>query len=377
MEKGKKKLSTHEHIELLKNLRNFFNNQEIRKMLDMYNKQRLKRIKKEGKFIELYNVLSEEEYEKYLKQITKIDMKMEANDIAFAKKENIKKKAEKASWVFIAGIVLFLGLANDTLNLGFTSLIEENKKEYNNVIEQYDKKIEEYALKVKELNLTDFQIVMKVMDDMWSSIKGYGEPTEDIIGFQRLDFLEDDGVGVCRNMADDFTAKLNAINPEFHARNMVVYMKDAKYEFCNIERKILNENQNSSDSNENQNNLFYDFYLNLKGNHMVVLFDMTGENVTMVADPTNLSLGVYTQGEIYMFSFPDEECYFGPKFGQVVTGMKGRFDCNTTKLYSYYTSCNIYEMIGKYGIEAENKALDEIHNIEENIKLKKYDEMGK
>ena len=136
-------------------------------------------------------------------------------------------------------------------------MIEENKKEYNNVIEQYDKKIEEYALKVKELNLTDFQIVMKVMDDMWSSIKGYGEPTEDIIGFQRLDFLEDDGVGVCRNMADDFTAKLNAINPEFHARNMVVYMKDAKYEFCNIERKILNENQNSSDSNENQNNLFY------------------------------------------------------------------------------------------------------------------------
>ena len=86
MEKGKKKLSTHEHIELLKNLRNFFNNQEIRKMLDMYNKQRLKRIKKEGKFIELYNVLSEEEYEKYLKQITKIDMKMEANDIAFAKR---------------------------------------------------------------------------------------------------------------------------------------------------------------------------------------------------------------------------------------------------------------------------------------------------
>ena len=78
-----------------------------------------------------------------------------------------------------------------------------------------------------------------------------------------------------------------------------------------------------------------------------------------------------------MFSFPDEECYFGPKFGQVVTGMKGRFDCKTTKLYSYYTSCNIYEMIGKYGIEAENKALDEIHNIEENIKLKKYDEMGK
>ena len=68
MEKGKKKLSTHEHIELLKNLRNLFNNQEIRKMLDMYNKQRLKRIKKEGKFIELYNVLSEEEYEKYLKQ---------------------------------------------------------------------------------------------------------------------------------------------------------------------------------------------------------------------------------------------------------------------------------------------------------------------
>ena len=48
---------------------------------------------------------------------------------------------------------------------------------------------------------------------MWKEIDGYGEPELDAFGYYRLDI--ENGVGMCRHMADDIAYKLNEINKDF------------------------------------------------------------------------------------------------------------------------------------------------------------------
>ena len=172
------------------------------------------------------------------------------------------------------------------------------------------------------MNLTDLQTVMKVMDDMWENIDGYGEPKIDSPYFPRLDMTEG-GVGVCRNMADDVTAKLNAINPEYNARNLTVYLDSEEltsegFSMANIERTILqdnetvvdqdNENQdqdgtdNSEGEKEDKNELTEEQKEKLSkyvGNHMVTAIDLKEEDVTLIIDSTNCNLGVFEDGKIY------------------------------------------------------------------------------
>ena len=118
---------------------------------------------------------------------------------------------------------------------------EKNAIEYEEEIENYNNTITKYAEEIKKMDLTDIQIIMKVVSDMWENINGYGNPQKDITGYYRLD-MANEGVGVCRNMADDVTAKLNAINPEYNARNMVCYIdENAGIEnFANIKRTYDN-----------------------------------------------------------------------------------------------------------------------------------------
>lgn len=172
------------------------------------------------------------------------------------------------------------------------------------------------------MNLTDLQTVMKVMDDMWENIDGYGEPKIDSPYFPRLDMTEG-GVGVCRNMADDVTSKLNAINPEYNARNLSVYLDSEEltsegFSMANIERTILqdnetvvdqdNENQdqdgtdNSEGEKEDKNELTEEQKEKLSkyvGNHMVTAIDLKEEDVTLIIDSTNCNLGVFEDGKIY------------------------------------------------------------------------------
>lgn len=172
------------------------------------------------------------------------------------------------------------------------------------------------------MNLTDLQTVMKVMDDMWENIDGYGEPKIDSVVFPRLDMTEG-GVGVCRNMADDVTAKLNAINPEYNARNLTVYLDSEEltsegFSMANIERTILqdnetvvdqdNENQdqdgadNSEGEKEDKNELTEAQKEKLSkyvGNHLVTALDLKEEDVTLIIDSTNCNLGVFEDGKIY------------------------------------------------------------------------------
>ena len=169
----------------------------------------------------------------------------------------IQSAIEKAKYFFrrkLTTLLLSVGLGIATGEITFRLNEVQNAIEYSKDIEEYDEYIQKYAQEIKNMNLTDTQIFAKVMYDMWKEIQGYAEPQNDIIGYYRLT-LKKEGRGVCRNFADDLTAKLNKINPEYNARNLTVYMDDGSYRLANIERTIIENEQTNNIINSNDENV--------------------------------------------------------------------------------------------------------------------------
>lgn len=80
---------------------------------------------------------------------------------------------------------------------------------------------------------------MRVMKDMHETIRGYGTPKIDAIGYGGMDVMDKDGIGVCRNMTENIADKLNAINPEYNVRTIVLYEEEGNYENANISRNKI------------------------------------------------------------------------------------------------------------------------------------------
>ena len=210
---------------------------------------------------------------------------------------------------------------------------------------------------------------------MWDSIAGYGNPKKDIVGFNRLDFLEENGIGVCRNMADDVSAKLNAINPEYNARTLAVKMDVEKSikinNIGNSKRPPSNNEENNNYVVPDDNSFAYNLAVDLNGNHKVVLMDIQKENITLVVDPTNPGIGVFRDGKIYMFYVPDGEILTVRHFSTSIDGTLSIFDYNKRKIDSFFDSnISIEELERKYGVDAQNKALDYVLSLE-NKKMNK------
>lgn len=74
---------------------------------------------------------------------------------------------------------------------------------------------------------------------MHETIRGYGTPKIDAIGYGGMDVMDKDGIGVCRNMAENIADKLNAINPEYNVRTIVLYEEEGNYENANISRNKI------------------------------------------------------------------------------------------------------------------------------------------
>ena len=131
-------------------------------------------------------------------------------------------------WVLIIVLIIKLSIPDRE------EKIEENATKYETEIDKYNNDIEEYAKYINSLELDHLEIIMKVIKDQWEEYQYC--PDEDLIsGYYRLSFQEK-GYGVCTSFADDFTAKMNAINPKYEAKNKVIL----KYlEKILLEKKIL------------------------------------------------------------------------------------------------------------------------------------------
>ena len=332
-------------------------------------KREVERLMDEGRFEEIYAKFGKTKYVENLDEMYETDIYNETG-----KKPDIFKKLKfllvnKIMPITMASTVFFPTATVAATEINTRKMKSENAIQYAEEIENYDKKIEKYAQKVNSMHLSDIQIFMKVMSDMWKEIDGYATPKEyDVMGFWRLS-LNEEGVGVCRNFSDDITAKLNAINPKYNARNVVVYMGEEEYNLANIDRNII-QNNNTVASNDEQENSNEEEEIDITkffGNHAVTAVDIPEQNITLILDPTNPGIGVFKDGQIYMFSTPDGKGIQTKALGQLlVIGADQLANLMVTEVESFLNGSQIslVELEEMYGTDAQNKALEQLENRE-------------
>ena len=334
------------------------------------NKHQIRDIDKlmdEGRFFELYEKYGEKIYRDYLREMKKVDVenelgiKFKFNNYLFFENmtQNLKIIRNQAAKVML-GLTIVSGGFSTMISSQYDQVIENNSKVYQSEIKDYDEEIKTYAEHINSMNLSDLEIIMKVMNDMWNSIDGYKTPDMyDAIGYPRL-ALYMDGYGVCRNMADDFTARMNAINPNYEACNLNVYLKEA--EINNIRRTTLVNYNSIADNSEQEENIDYksEIISNLTGNHMVSCVKLKEDDVLLIVDPTNPSIGVLKNGNIYMLS---NQVMFGidvKSVGNLMLGTDTRKNYLKKVTESFFTNGNLDTLKEKYGITSQNETLEEI-----------------
>ena len=334
-----------------------------------YYKQHLKELESEGKYKEIYAKYGKAKYRKSL-----------------VSREYHRRKEEQgvisaALWITRQRFTSFLvsmGIYTSVVAIGATGAatywgskeIQDNAKQYHSEIEAYNTKIKNYAQQEKFSRLNDIQIIMKVMDDMWGSIQGYKMPEKDIHGFLELDLATEDGYGVCRNMAPDIAKKLNEINPKYHARVMSVYMEKGVINVADIPRRFLEDNETVNVSYEEKLSNFQkkpvdiveDALTIVLVNHDITFVDIPEDNIILVVDPTNPSLGIYRNGQIMMFNTPVENGakYDLKQYQSVVDfGELERMIGVPADYIKSLETPNITdeELEANYGLEAQNLAL--------------------
>lgn len=342
-------------------------------------KHEIKKLFSEGKYIDIYNKYGEEQYNKILVKAMYKEIKDNTNilkAVLWRIKENMIAGTKNA--LVVATGVLTLAPPSFAI-MGAEYMKEEKEKNsivYEKEIEKYNEKISKYAEKVKSMNLNDVQTYMKVMDDMWGSIKGYGEPKKDIKGYLELDLATEDGYGVCRNMANDIAKKLNAINPEYNARTMIVQMdENGNYTIADIKRNFVVNDEKKEENSENEEEQQDDEaeipFESVFGNHLVTLVDSPEDNLILVLDPTNPGIGIYKDGKITMLN-SDKKNGISLQPRRYVSsfmtkgGLENISDVVKDYVQSFEKSNLTFDQIEeKYGLEAQNKSLNYIRQANE------------
>lgn len=180
----------------------------------------------------------------------------------------------------------------------YFSVVRFVEKNFAKEITNYNKEIAKYCDEIKKLNLTDLQLLIKLIDDLWKKIDGYNSEAESLPGFNRV-YLSMKKQGCCRHFAEDIAAKLNYINPKYNARkiNVNVYGEFNKNSYrIPIKTKII--------KNEYKKVNVVDFKnvdLSKYANHAVCAVDIPHKNITLIIDPTNRWIGYMKGGKILQF----------------------------------------------------------------------------
>ena len=325
--------------------------------------------------MDIYNKYGRDTYNKYLVQAQAREIR-EAKGLLSSVLFRIRSKTREIA----LGLGIFTAITVPTFTvIGAESTkksIEEIQATYEEEIRENDEEIAKYAQEVRDMELNDTQIIMKVMDDMWERIDGYGTPSEehDKTGILELALTDEKAQGVCRNFATDNAKRMNAINPKYNARVVTVYVDQDSYsELADIERNIIEDNEtvvkDESEKSETEE-VFDELLVKSFGNHMVTLVDVPERNVTLVMDPTNPGIGVYINGKIVMLNPKGTEVsgkYAKMSVKEWTTsvisrgGMDGINDTLKDMIKSYLHSDNLDEvvdgLIDEFGLEAQNDAL--------------------
>lgn len=360
-------------------------------MIDKVSKQEIKKLKKQKQYEEIYSRFGSEIYvkvtpEKYLKKQIKQLIKKGEYEIVkekFGKKRYRKFFALicrdkvykttgsklKATGAYIGAMLpkfMAYALSGSLMVTGVfyglnREMYLESAVKNQETIEKYNQDLEEYAAYVKSLNLTQKEIIVKVMSDIYANYKYKFSPNE-VFGYGRLSLYQY-GYGVCRNISDDFCAKLNAIDPSFNAHNIVCYInthnqngEEISYDLMdNINREVdvsAEADVANSDGLDSKN----------IGNHMVAVITMKDETVPMVVDPTNPGMGAIYNGQIYMFNAPENAVEARPVSTFLITEQP------LSVISDYFESLenrnSFAEQMKKYCPEALEQTLEDVRKKE-------------
>lgn len=346
-----------------------------------YQRKDIKKLLEDGRFFDVYRKYGYVIYKQHLDQMRKRDVEYETGSTTKGILHKIKLNILYRVFPYLLSATGPIGVA--TYGEETQKLVKKNinRVKYAKEIDEYNKKIEEYAEKINSMNLTDLQIFMKVIYDMIQEIRGYAHPEKEVFGYKRLS-LDLEGIGVCRNFADDITAKLNEINPAYNARNVIVWLDIADYDnykFPDMQVKIL-ESENQGVSFGAQENIRQEkgaTSRSLVYNHEVTAVDVNvnGKNVTLILDSTNPGIGIYKDKQIYLLNSSTGE-------GQELCGL-GQFlaegPASYAKMYItnengfYECEYSIEEMKKIFGVEEQNKAIEYIKSLNQNKVANKKD----
>ena len=314
----------------------------------------IEKLEKEGRYIDIYEKYGEIDWVTYM-----IDMENELGRQPNLKERLFSKSISSRRNEKIKNFIKRLPIRIPLLSLLFTGTIEiaklENYVVYRKEIQEYQKDIQEYSKKFDSSKQSDLEIIMKVQKDLYETIKGYGRPKIDVFGYQGIALTDKESTGVCKNFSCNIADKLNAINPKYNAREIVLYAKFGDF--------------------KNSNQGLEDLRYKITGNHTMVAIDIEQDNVTLIIDPTNFGLGVYKNGEIIIFNEknPDESTYKRCIFGDIsYNAMESLVGYPISYIKSFREpKLSLEELEEKYGLEAQNKMLDKIEKEEQNKMLDK------
>ena len=264
----------------------------------------------------------------------------------------------------LAALIIVNVFYDDFVRFSYKRTFKDNTKKYEQEIDLYNEFLKEYAKYIKSLELSETEMIIKVIKDIWTDIDGYGKCNDLILGYERLAFQEE-GKGVCSSFADDFTARINAINPEYDAKNIIVYMNDLeqgkKIEVIDFERNVIELSTNVDEDILKKQKKF--------GNHMVSVMELKDKNLYLVVDPTNLLIGILRDGEIKILNTNDEEImdyrFDSSTYLSLESKKELKEDYEDTFEEPTITEKEIDEL---YGFDAQEEAYEKINEVDSNVK---------
>lgn len=261
---------------------------------------------------------------------------MEKNDNT--KKKELYKKVRKK--IIISNFLMIFLMSYPWIFNTIRKKINYNQNEV--LLNSYNDYLEDYTEEINSMELEDIDIFVKVMKDIQSEYE-YKKVEKKVYGYERL-VLYENKCGVCLNMADDCTAKINSIDSKYNATNLEVYLKN-----------------DSETSNVYPDNIIGKIAKDaiMTPNHLVTLLYF--DECPIILDPTNLFIGTIKNGKIILFN-SDLEMEI-THYSNWISDDFFHFLDIENKIIKSYKNDKIEKLNQNYGKEAVELSLQKIKKI--------------